>query len=73
MTSVILQGCVLEVYSIHPSHVSFVVSRYSRLSFVLDICTELAVYLQFMILFLGIIHIFMFSLILYSRYSHFVN
>ena len=33
------------------------VNRYSRLSFVLNICTELAPYLQFMVLFVGIVHI----------------
>jgi len=49
------------------------VSRYSWLSFVLNICTKLALYLQFMVLFVGIVHIFMFSVILYIRYSHFVN
>jgi len=47
------------------------VSHYSRLSFVLNICTKLALYLQFIVHFVGIVHIFMFSLILYNRYSRF--
>ena len=49
------------------------VSRYLPLTFVLNSCMKLASFLQFMVLFVEIVHIFMFSLILYSRYSHFVN
>ena len=50
-----------------------VVSHYLQLIFVLNSFMKLAFFLQFMVLFVGIIHIFMFSLILYSRYSHSVN
>ena len=39
------------------------VSRYSRLSFVLNICTKIELYLQFIVHFVGIAHIFMFSVI----------
>jgi len=49
------------------------VSHYSWLSFVLNICTKIALYLQFMVLFVGIVYSFMFCVILYSRYSYFVN
>ena len=51
--------------------VLLLVSHYSRLSFVLNICTKLALYLQFIVHFVEIVHIFMFSLILYNRCFHF--
>jgi len=41
-----------------------VVSRYSGVSFMLNICMEIALYLQIMVLFVGIVHIFLFSAIL---------
>jgi len=49
------------------------VSRYLWLTFVLNSYMKLASFPQFTVLFVGIVHVFMFSLILYSRYSHFVN
>jgi len=48
-----------------------IVSRYLRLTFVFNIHMNLASFPQFMVLVVGIIHIFMFSLILLSRYSQF--
>ena len=43
---------------------SYCYSRYSWVSFMLNICKEITPYLQFMVLFVGIVHIFMFSVIL---------
>jgi len=48
-----------------------VVSRHLRLTFILNSYIKLASFPQFMVLFVGFVHIFMFSLILLSRYSHF--
>jgi len=47
------------------------VSRHSWLSFVFNICKKIALCLQFIVHFVGIVHIFIFSLILYNRCSHF--
>jgi len=49
------------------------VSHFLRLTFILNSYIKLASFLQFMVLYVGIVHIFMFIMILYSRYSHFVN
>ena len=46
-----------------------IVSHHLRLTLVLNSYMKLASFPQFMVLFVGIIHIFMFSLILLSRYS----
>jgi len=40
------------------------VSHYSTVSFMLNICMEIVFYLQIMVLFVGIVHIFLFSVIL---------
>ena len=47
------------------------VSRYLRLTFIFDSHIKLASLPQFIVLFVGIAHIFMFSLILLSKYSQF--
>jgi len=49
------------------------VTRFLQLTFVLNSYIKLASFLQFMVPFVGIVHIFMFIMILYSSYSHFVN
>jgi len=51
----------------------FPVSRYSGVSFMLNICMEIALYHQLMVLFVEFVHIFLFSVILKSRYSHSMN
>ena len=53
--------------------VGYYVSRHLRLTLILNSFMKLAFFLQFMVLFVGVVHIFMFSLILLSRYSHFMN
>ena len=46
-----------------------VVSRYLRLTFVLNSYMKLASFPQLMVLFVGIVHTFMFSLTFMQRYS----
>ena len=68
-----IQDCSFRVQKENQITLLSNVSHYSQLIFVLNICTKLAPYLQFMVPFVGIVHIFMFGVILYIRYFNFVN